>query len=148
MSQRISIGSRDTLDFAELPGRRAADPLKAVAQDEMSVRLVVLPPDVPRTAHYHPHCAEFFMVLEGRGYIWWDGEFHRVQPGDTVFLPKGVPHATVPTGGEPMKLVCFFPRANLPENLVELDIRVDEAVRALEAREADGQTGGAGEGSP
>ena len=145
MSGRISIRSRDGLDFVELPGRCAADPLRGVAQAEMSVRLVVLPPDVPRTAHYHPHCAEFFMVLEGRGCIWWDGEFHDVRPGDTVFLPKGVPHATVPTGGAPMRLLCFFPRANLAENIVELDIRVDEAVRA---RREGRPTGGAGEALP
>ena len=136
------------LDFVAMPGRTAADPLKGVNQDEMSVRLVVLPPDKPRTAHFHPHCAEFFMVLEGRGCVWWGGEIHRVERGDTVFLPKGVPHATVPSGGEPMKLLCFFPRANLPENIVEIDIRVDEEVRAFEAREAGGSAAAQGRGMP
>lgn len=127
----INICCSSELDVQELPGRAAADPLSNVDQEEMSVRIVTLPSGLPRNAHYHPHSAEFYYVLKGRGVVWWNGTLHPVKEGDSVFLPKGYPHATVPDPGEEMNLLCFFPHPNLRENLVELkEERVDEQVHA------------------
>ncbi len=49
-------------------------------------------------------------------------------PGDTVLVPAGVAHATIPDAGETMELVCFFPHPNLQDNLLETDIDVMEGV--------------------
>lgn len=130
MTQRIFISRLDRLEPMRLPGRLSADPLRGVAQDEMSVRSVTLPPGQPRSPHYHPHSAEFIIVLEGHGTVWWEGELHPVGPGDTVFLPRGTAHATIPAPGETMKLLCFFAHPDLGDNLVELDKRVDDVVAA------------------
>ena len=47
--------------------------------------------DTPR--HVHANEDELFYVLEGEHMIEIGDEEHRVGPGDTVFAPRGVPHA-------------------------------------------------------
>lgn len=43
--------------------------------------------------HIHPHQDEIFYVLEGAYLFQVGDEKHRLQAGDIIFLPRGVPHA-------------------------------------------------------
>lgn len=109
-------------DFVELPGRRSADPLPSALGDVagVSLRVVEVPPG-PRTPHRHPHSCEVVYVVAGDGRVWEGDQPTPVTTGDVVLVEAGVPHATVCTGAEPLRLVCFFPRAGLTDNLEELD---------------------------
>lgn len=106
------------LDFHELPGRRAADPLAGLAAP-VSVRVVEIDPGVDRSPHRHPMSSEVVYVVEGRGVVWLDGKTAPVAAGDVVFIPAQLPHATIALDAR-MRLVCFFPHPDLAGNLEEL----------------------------
>ena len=42
--------------------------------------------------HIHDREDETFYVLEGEIAVWVGGQVHHLKPGDSVFLPRGVPH--------------------------------------------------------
>lgn len=108
------------LAFQPLPGRRTADPLHGQPTEGVSVRVVLLERVARRNPHRHPHSPEVVYVAEGTGIAWQDGQTRPVGPGDLVYIPAGVPHATLPDPGGRMRLVCFFPHPDLPANTEEL----------------------------
>lgn len=107
--------------MVSLPGRRSGDPLKDI-DTASSVRIVELEPKLSRFAHRHPFSEEIMVVASGRGKVWIEGEFHAVEAGDVVAVPLGAAHATV--CDEPVRLHCFFPHNDLPNNYEETDIVV------------------------
>ncbi len=113
----------DGLSFADLPGRRSADPFPS-EPGASSVRVVRLSHDPGRTAHRHPHSEEVVYVSAGRGAVWLDGDRRPVAAGDLVRIPAGVAHATIPDRGVEMELVCFFPHPRLADNIEETEIAV------------------------
>jgi len=117
----------DDRNFDELPGRRSADPLPPGLEDaaEVSVRVVDVLPG-PRTPHRHPHSCEVIYVAHGEGRVWEGDESSPVTAGDVVVIEQGVPHATVCTSADGIRLICFFPRADLAGNTEELDGPVRE----------------------
>ncbi len=119
----MTVVRRATFHFADLPGRRSADPLVAV-DSASSVRFVTLGFDPARTAHRHPHSEEVIFVVTGRGHVWLEGERLPVGPGDVVHVPRGFAHATVPDRDSAMELLCFFPHPDLADNMIETDILV------------------------
>ncbi|WP_168205659.1 cupin domain-containing protein [Georgenia yuyongxinii] len=74
----------------------------------------------PRTPHRHPHSCEVMFVAQGDGRFWEGDTVHQVRAGDVLFVPTGVPHATVCVGDTDIVLACFFPRRDLPSNIEEL----------------------------
>jgi quercetin dioxygenase-like cupin family protein len=117
------------LEFGRLPGRRSADPFRDRPLEGVSVRIVRVDRDSPRSPHRHPRSYEVMYVLSGSGDLWEDGRFHRVTAGACIAVPPGVPHATVPDAGTEMELVCFFPTGDLASNIEELEEPAD--LRAL-----------------
>lgn len=110
----------DSLRFADLPGRRSADPLPAEGATAYSVRVVRIAAAAVRTPHRHPRSDEVIWVADGTGTVWEDGTTTPVTAGDLVVIPTGVPHATLP-GPSGLTLVCFFPDPDLSSNREELD---------------------------
>lgn len=119
----MTVTSGDGLVFADLPGRRSADPL-AHTEVASTVRIVEMEHTAGRTAHRHPHSEEIVYVAGGNGRAWIDGASHPVGPGDIVHVPAGAAHATIPDPGSTMRLVCFFPHPDLASNLEETDLTV------------------------
>ena len=66
--------------------------LVRVSTDSMCV-LEEVPPMVDTPAHVHEREDELFVSLEGDHVIVLDGEEHRIGPGESVFAPRGIPHA-------------------------------------------------------
>lgn len=107
-------------EYAALPGRQSADPVPPGMGSDYSVRVVRVPPG-PRTPHLHPHTDEVTYVVSGTG-VAWEGDLPTpVGPGDLVFVPRGVDHATVTYDDAGLVLLCFFPRSDLAGNVLELD---------------------------
>jgi len=119
----VTVVTGAGIRFVDLPGRRAADPLRGV-ETSSSLRIVELERTEGRTAHRHPLSEEVIYIEAGRGRVWLDGEWHPVAPGDTVHVPAGSAHATVPDEGADMRLVCFFPHPDLFANNEDTDITV------------------------
>jgi quercetin dioxygenase-like cupin family protein len=111
------------LRYLTLPGRESADPfgLRGDMTDVgLSVRVVRLSHDPARSAHVHALSAEAVYVVEGQGTLWADAERSPLRSGDTVLIPAGTPHATLPDPDVDMLLVCFFPHPDLAANMQEL----------------------------
>lgn len=119
----MTVVRRSALPFADLPGRRSADPLLSI-DSQSSARYVILEFDPARTAHRHPHSEEVIFVVTGRGHLWLEGERLAVETGDVVHIARGAAHATVPEPGSAMELMCFFPHPDLAGNITETDIGV------------------------
>lgn len=109
----------DMLRFADLTGRRSADPVPDGLGDQYSVRIVTVPPG-PRNPHRHPASDEVTYVASGQGVAWMDDESTSVKSGDLLVIPRGIPHATVAYGDIGLVLVCFFPTPDLASNIEEL----------------------------
>lgn len=120
----MSVVRRETLEFADLPGRRSADPLAGLPVSS-AVRVVELVRGEVRHTHLHPLSEEVVYVVSGSGRVWVDGTVSPVGPGDIVHIPTATPHATVPDPGVAMELVCFFPSPDLTANIVESDMVVE-----------------------
>lgn len=114
------------MHFADLPGRRSADPLGASATTS-SIRVVELARVATRTAHKHPFSEEIVYVEAGHGQVWIEGVRQSIGPGDVVRIPAGAAHATIPAEASAMRLICYFPHPDLASNIVETAITVTEA---------------------
>jgi len=119
----MTVTPQRDVEFVDLPGRSAGDPLRSVPADS-SLRIARVHRIANRKAHRHPHSEEVIYVRSGTGAVYIDGVFHDVGPGDTVHVPQGKAHATIPAAGADMELICFFPHPNLRENIEETDIDV------------------------
>jgi mannose-6-phosphate isomerase-like protein (cupin superfamily) len=97
-----------------LPGRLSREIVSgALGADSVSFRLVEIAPPQPnegrRGPHVHYDFEECIFVLSGEGMTESDTGEHRLQAGDTILIPAGELHVTHATGGEPLRLLCFFP---------------------------------------
>ena len=119
----MTVTPQHDVEFIDLPGRSAGDPLRSVSADS-SLRVTRVQRITDRRAHRHPHSEEVIYVRSGTGAVYIDGVFHTVGPGDTVHIPRGAAHATIPNPAADMELICFFPHADLRENIEETDIDV------------------------
>ena len=70
---------------------------------------VVLLPGKGHDRHNHPTSEEILYVLSGEGeQMLDDGEPFPVKPGDTIYVPTAVYHATRNTGWEPLRLLALY----------------------------------------
>ena len=107
-----------------LPGRTALDLVSAATgARSLTLRLVEIPPPDPgspgRGPHQHDACEECIFVLSGTGRMSAAGLEHDVMAGDTILVPPGEQHVTRNTGTSPLKLLCFFPVADIARSTRE-----------------------------
>lgn len=94
-----------------LPGRHlrwlvSADSLKANNCSACVIRLA--PGEKVTPAHSHPNGEEVIYIIRGSGRVLVAGEVRAVREGTAVLFPQGAVHMLHNTGGEEMKVVCFF----------------------------------------
>ena len=108
-----------------LPGRMSCEVVAGSAvKSNISVRVVEIPAGVQkskRSLHYHPNTDECIYVLEGTGRTETTNESFDLQEGDSIFVSAGEMHRTLNSGNKILKLICFFPSA-------EVETSNDEAI--------------------
>ena len=63
--------------------------------------------------HIHPNQDEWFYILEG-DYLFQVGEDkHSLKSGDTIFLPRNVPHAFIQLSEKGKMIVSFLPAGKM-----------------------------------
>jgi len=98
----------------------------------MTFGQVVLQPGKGHERHNHPDADEILFFLSGEGDQMLDDEEPvAVGPGDSVYVPRGVFHATMNTGWEPLRFVVIYAPAG-----TEHVLRGLEGVRIVPAGEA------------
>ncbi|WKV12256.1 cupin domain-containing protein [Marivirga harenae] len=88
-------------------------------------------PGVGIPPHVHTKEDEIFRVIKGEVEIWVGGKSTVLQPGDTAFAPKNVPHSWTVVGTEKAKMITsafpagiekmFHELAELPPGPPDLD---------------------------
>lgn len=94
----------------DLPGR---DWLLCIGPENSDVRnLTVGVADFPEGSappgHVHDAQEEVIHVVTGNGQLVTPEGTVNLEPGMTVYIPVGLPHATVSSGPGPLQLVCAF----------------------------------------
>lgn len=65
-------------------------------------------PGVGSITHMHHREDEHFLVLEGTGHIVLDGKPMDLHPGQSVTLPRGVPHVWINRSDRPLRMLALF----------------------------------------
>ncbi len=106
-AKRLGLAGRMSLEIVS--GEKGAN--------AVTLRLVEIPVPQPGEAPRGPHChrgfEECIFVLSGEGTTFADSGEYPLKPGDTILLPPGEMHVTRNTGREPLRLLCFFPVADV-----------------------------------
>jgi len=107
-----------------LPGRSSREIVSgSLGAERLSFRLVeILPPqpgETRRGPHVHHDFEECIYVLSGEGTTESESGEHPIRSGDTVLIPAGELHATRASGSEPLRLLCFFPVADVGSGTTE-----------------------------
>jgi quercetin dioxygenase-like cupin family protein len=79
-----------------------------------ALRVVEVAPGGHTPDHTHPFEHENF-VIEGRGRVQIEGEWHELKPGDVVFVPAGIRHTYMNASEAPFKFLCGIPVSRLIE---------------------------------
>jgi len=101
----------DDAEALGLPGRelRWLIARHAVPATHCSTCVIrVAPGDKVKPAHSHPNGEEVIYIIQGTGRVLVGAEVQPVRAGMAVLFPQGVVHMLHNTGGEEMKVVCFF----------------------------------------
>lgn len=100
--------------------------------------LATMRPGEVMSEHYHPYSEEFVYVVQGALTAVVDGERHRIEAGQALFMPVNTRHRLLNEGEEPAELVFHLgPLAPRPE-LGHVDT---EPVAAPDAGTGGGGTG-------
>jgi mannose-6-phosphate isomerase-like protein (cupin superfamily) len=106
-AEKLSLPGRSSQ--AVVAGNRGAE--------NVSFRIVEIAPlaagEKERGPHVHHSFEECIYVLAGTGVMRTEKGEHPVAAGDTILVPPGELHVTHATGSETLKLLCFFPTANV-----------------------------------
>ena len=70
--------------------------------------------------HRHDQHAETFYVLEGALDFYLDGDWIRAEPGTTLHVPPGLPHACRVADGVPAKMLMIMQPSGFDGFLAEL----------------------------
>ena len=73
---------------------------------------------VPR--HVHPLQDEVFYVIEGSYFFEVGGDKHHLTTGDSIFLPRAVPHAWIQASEKGKMIVTFQPAGKIEDFFVTM----------------------------
>lgn len=78
---------------------------KTAGSDKSLIGWTVLPPGAHRDKHRHANCDEFFIVIQGHGFIYTDTAASPREKARSFFRPRGHWHGFASTGTEDVALV-------------------------------------------
>ena len=89
----------------------------ATGSEEFMAGITIFEPGEASSYHIHPESEEINLVLAGSGVVVSEGEEAAFDPGQAMWVPKGVYHQHRNTGSEPLRLLWVYtPQAELPSD--------------------------------
>lgn len=73
-----------------------------------SLRMIEVQPGGSSPRHTHPYEHENF-VVEGKGRVLIEDQWHDLNPGDVAYVPPGILHQYVNAGDTVFKFLCLIP---------------------------------------
>ena len=109
MSDKVVVNERDAPFYAVAWGRtKGLVAMESPAfSDKVQVRITEYLPGFVHTLHVHPNQDEIIFVLEGNGASETATGKQQIHPGDVVFVPAGVHHATYNPHAETMRAIII-----------------------------------------
>jgi quercetin dioxygenase-like cupin family protein len=77
-----------------------------------ALRVIEVAPEGHTPHHAHPFEHENF-ILEGKGRLQIEEEWHDLGPGDVAFVPANITHTYVNAGDAPFRFLCGIPVSRL-----------------------------------
>jgi quercetin dioxygenase-like cupin family protein len=81
--------------------------------------------------HKHPDQEEVIYVIEGQVEQWLETEKQQLGPGDSIFIPKDVVHASFNTSSQPAKLLAILAPCVTDAGYVSVEVGDQEPWRGL-----------------
>ncbi len=90
---------------------------------DFAVGLTEVPAGVTGARHSHPHTAEVWMFIEGRGRAVIGGEEFCTAPGCVVYTPPGVEHQFINDSDAPVRLYFLYSPSGAEKRIIEKHFR-------------------------
>ena len=81
--------------------------------DQLLIEQIGTSPNKGPVLHVHPYQDEYVYVLEGEYLFQVGEEKHVMKVGDTIFLPRGVPHAFIQVTAKARFLLSYQPAGKM-----------------------------------
>ena len=131
MSGRFVVESeieRERLDWGEIGWISRPS---ATGAADLTVMDVTLEPGYGHDFHKHPDQEEVIYVRSGRIEQWLEQQSRELSPGEAVFIPKDVVHASFNTGDETAKLTVMLGPCVGEGGYVAVDVAGEEPWSSL-----------------
>lgn len=90
--------------------------------EDLIVVRVDLEPGGGHPFHIHPTMDEVIYIISGQAEQWIEKEVKNLGPGEAVYIPKKMVHATFNSGDEPLAFLAILsPAADLEGSMVYVD---------------------------
>lgn len=90
--------------------------------EDLIVVRVDLEPGGGHPFHIHPGMDEVIYIISGQAEQWIEKEVKNLGPGEAVYIPKKMVHATFNSGDEPLSFLAILsPAADLEGSMVYVD---------------------------
>lgn len=99
--------------------------------NELVIIEVQLTPGHGHNFHKHPDQEEVIYVLEGQVEQWLAREKQLLGPGDSLFIPKNVVHASFNVSAQPVKLLAILAPCVTDAGYVSVEVGAEEPWRNL-----------------
>jgi quercetin dioxygenase-like cupin family protein len=104
-SKLFSDRDKDYADHPKFSGVKMAVFVTGNDTDTVSVCQLIIAPGIAIPVHAHDPQVDSIFIVSGNGEAYVNGEWREVVPGDYLFFPSGVEHATRNTGSEKLILL-------------------------------------------
>ena len=119
---------RERLDWGEIGWISRPS---ATGASDLTVMDVTLEPGYGHDFHKHPDQEEVIYIRSGRIEQWLEERSRELSPGEAVFIPKDVVHASFNTGDETAKLTVMLGPCVGEGGYVAVDVAGEEPWSSL-----------------
>jgi quercetin dioxygenase-like cupin family protein len=98
---------------------------------ELVVIEAQLTPGLGHNFHKHPDQEEVIYVVEGEVEQWLEQEKRLLRPGDSVFIPKDIVHASFNVSSQPATLLAILAPCVTEAGYVSVEVGDQEPWRSL-----------------
>ncbi len=132
MPSRHRFTTPEQAELEELPGKTHfwhSRPGFTDTENLLVVRAIIQPGD-GHPFHYHPNKEEVLYILAGTADQWIEEECRKMGPGDSVYIPADMIHATFNRGNEPLEFLAIITPASA-EGPVTTEVADQEPWKSL-----------------
>lgn len=133
MSKDLRFLTKDVVESEQLPRglhHWLSRPDLTGSENFVMVRVEVRPGN-GHPFHRHPTMEEIIYVISGQAEQWLEEESRILGPGEAIFIPRDVVHATFNALDEPLVFLAILSPAQELDETAMIDVSTEEPWRSL-----------------